>query len=111
MWTKLRPGVREMLRRASQRFELWIHTAGSRSYAAAMAELLGAHYFGQRIIAQQDGAEELQVGLRRVHARVLEGSPAWLGSLRREGPLHESGRGLRWPLDWNFAAAPCGSEI
>jgi hypothetical protein len=61
MWTKLRPGVRDMLRHASERFELWIHTAGNRSYAAAMAELLGAHYFGQRIIAQEDGAEEAQV--------------------------------------------------
>lgn len=30
MWTKLRPGVREFLKRASKRFELWIHTAGNR---------------------------------------------------------------------------------
>lgn len=28
MWTKLRPGVREFLRRAADNFELWIHTAG-----------------------------------------------------------------------------------
>jgi hypothetical protein len=33
MWTKLRPGVREFLRRAAARFELWVYTAGSRSYA------------------------------------------------------------------------------
>lgn len=28
MWTKLRPGVREFLARASQYFQLWIHTNG-----------------------------------------------------------------------------------
>lgn len=33
MWTKLRPGVRDFLRRAAERFELWIYTAGSRTYA------------------------------------------------------------------------------
>jgi hypothetical protein len=33
MWTKLRPGVREFLRRAAERFELWIYTAGSKAYA------------------------------------------------------------------------------
>lgn len=33
MWTKLRPGVREFLRRAAERFELWIYTAGSKPYA------------------------------------------------------------------------------
>lgn len=33
MWTKLRPGVREFLRRAAELFELWIYTAGSKAYA------------------------------------------------------------------------------
>jgi hypothetical protein len=33
MWTKLRPGVREFLRRAAERFELWVYTAGSKAYA------------------------------------------------------------------------------
>jgi RNA polymerase II C-terminal domain phosphatase-like 3/4 len=40
MWTKLRPGVREFLRRAAAAFELWIYTAGSRSYADVRAGLL-----------------------------------------------------------------------
>ncbi|KAF6256557.1 HAD-like domain-containing protein [Scenedesmus sp. NREL 46B-D3] len=54
MWTKLRPGVREFLRRAAERFELWIYTAGSTAYADAMVELLDptGHYFGSRVIAQ-----------------------------------------------------------
>eukprot|EP00878_Enallax_costatus_P015641 GHUV01016386.1.p1 GENE.GHUV01016386.1~~GHUV01016386.1.p1 ORF type:complete len:554 (+),score=207.91 GHUV01016386.1:103-1662(+) len=54
MWTKLRPGVREFLRRAASLFELWIYTAGSKAYADAMVELLdptGAYFHG-RVIAQ-----------------------------------------------------------
>ena len=54
MWTKLRPGARGFLQRASQMFELWIHTNGTKAYAEAMVELLdpGAQYFAGRIIAQ-----------------------------------------------------------
>lgn len=66
MWTKLRPGVRAFLEAAAARFELWIHTAASRSYALAMAELLGSGYFGGRVIAQEDGAEELQARLSHI---------------------------------------------
>ena len=31
MYTKLRPGVREFLRRTAEKFELWIHTNGTSS--------------------------------------------------------------------------------
>jgi hypothetical protein len=43
MWTKLRPGVREFLQRASEKFELWIHTNGNRCVerAACRAPQLG----------------------------------------------------------------------
>jgi TFIIF-interacting CTD phosphatase-like protein len=41
MWTKLRPGVREFLRRAAERFELWIYTAGSKAYADVSDAALG----------------------------------------------------------------------
>lgn len=58
MWTKVRPGARALLAAAAPRYELWIHTAGSRSYALAVAELLGAHYFGPRILAQPDGGDD-----------------------------------------------------
>ncbi|KAG1672556.1 hypothetical protein FOA52_010656 [Chlamydomonas sp. UWO 241] len=53
MWTKLRPGVREFLRRAAEKFELWIHTNGSRAYADAVVDLLDPHgmFFGGRVIA------------------------------------------------------------
>lgn len=53
MWTKLRPGVRDFLRRAHDRYELWIHTHGNRQYADVIAELLDPRgvYFGGRIVA------------------------------------------------------------
>jgi RNA polymerase II C-terminal domain phosphatase-like 3/4 len=57
MYTKLRPGVREFLRRTAEKFELWIHTNGNVAYASAVVPFLdptGA-LFGGRIIAQ--GAE------------------------------------------------------
>lgn len=46
MWTKLRPGARAFLAAASARFELWIHTNGTRcglagSRHAACFKLLG----------------------------------------------------------------------
>jgi TFIIF-interacting CTD phosphatase-like protein len=43
MWTKLRPGVRDFLRRAAERFELWIYTAGSRTYADVGWALSGGY--------------------------------------------------------------------
>jgi hypothetical protein len=45
-----------------------------------MAELLGAHYFGNRIIAQQDGAEEVQV-------RTFTPAPASLAQRAAGGGL------------------------
>lgn len=53
MWTKLRPGVRAFLQRASQLFELHVCTMGDRSYAEQMAALLDPHrtLFADRIIS------------------------------------------------------------
>lgn len=42
MWTKLRPGVRDFLRRAHDLFELHIYTMGDRDYAAGGAGRWGA---------------------------------------------------------------------
>ncbi|KAI8471800.1 MAG: hypothetical protein J3K34DRAFT_416255 [Monoraphidium minutum] len=56
-WVKLRPGARDALRLAGDRFELWLRTAGPRAYGAALAELLGARHFGGRVIAAGDGPE------------------------------------------------------
>ena len=53
MWTKLRPGVRAFLQRASQLFELHVCTMGDRSYAEQMAALLDPQrtLFADRIIS------------------------------------------------------------
>ncbi len=40
MWTKLRPGVRQFMRRAASLFEIHICTMGSQSYAEYMTNLL-----------------------------------------------------------------------
>lgn len=69
MWTKVRPGARAFLARAAERFELWIHTAGTSTYAAAMAGVLGAEYFGGRVIAQAEGPG----GPRAVDKRLAAG--------------------------------------
>jgi RNA polymerase II C-terminal domain phosphatase-like 3/4 len=57
MYTKLRPGVREFLRRTAEKFELWIHTNGNLAYASAVIPFLDPTgcLFAGRIIAQ--GAE------------------------------------------------------
>jgi RNA polymerase II C-terminal domain phosphatase-like 3/4 len=57
MWTKLRPGVREFLRRANEKFELWVHTASSRSHANAILDVLDPSdsYFGGRVIVKSEG--------------------------------------------------------
>ncbi|GAB4817569.1 hypothetical protein N2152v2_004615 [Parachlorella kessleri] len=79
MWTKLRPNVRQFLQTAAQYYELWIHTNGNKSYAAAVTKLLDPTgvLFGQRIIAQ--GAErldEMQADQSKSFMQGLEGREA-----------------------------------
>ncbi|PRQ34553.1 putative protein-serine/threonine phosphatase [Rosa chinensis] len=52
--TKLRPFVRTFLKEASNMFDMYIYTAGSRPYALKMVELLGKDYFGSRVISRDD---------------------------------------------------------
>ena len=56
MFTKLRPGVRELLDKVSQMYELYIYTNGNRAYAEAVVPLLDPMgcYFNNmgRVIAQ-----------------------------------------------------------
>ena len=56
LWVKLRPGVRDFLRRSQDKFELWAHTSSSRAYADSVLELLDPPraLFGGRVIAQGD---------------------------------------------------------
>jgi RNA polymerase II C-terminal domain phosphatase-like 3/4 len=75
MWTKLRPGVRDFLRRAHEKYELWIHTNGNRGYADAMMDLLDPQgtYFGGRIIAQGVGESDASVQQAKRLMAGLEG--------------------------------------
>lgn len=54
VWVKLRPGAREFLRRCMDRYELWVYTSGSRSFADAVVDLIDPHrqLFNGRIICR-----------------------------------------------------------
>jgi hypothetical protein len=54
-WVKLRPGARDWLRRAAERFELTAATSRGRGYGEAVAELLGGGCFGGRILVAKEG--------------------------------------------------------
>ncbi|XP_074276857.1 RNA polymerase II C-terminal domain phosphatase-like 4 [Silene latifolia] len=68
---KLRPGVHEFLKKASDMFELSIYTMGTRDYAHTMADLLSlaanqdgrSSMFWKRIISREDCTHEGQKGL------------------------------------------------
>lgn len=53
MWTKLRPGVQQLLATAAPLYELWVYTHGERDYAQEMGRLLDPDrsIFGSRIIS------------------------------------------------------------
>jgi hypothetical protein len=53
LWIKIRPGARELMERAGERYELWASTMGSRAYADAIIDLIdpGNRAFGSRVIA------------------------------------------------------------
>ncbi len=72
MWTKLRPGVRAFLRRASELFELHVCTMGDRSYAEQMAALLDPRrtLFAERIVSS---------------VRRLSHEPGWRAQLVLKG--------------------------
>ena len=75
MYTKLRPGVREFLRRAAEKFELWIHTNGNIAYASTVVQFLdpGGSLFENRIIAQgADRVEEMRADQPKALERGLE---------------------------------------
>ncbi|XP_074276856.1 RNA polymerase II C-terminal domain phosphatase-like 4 [Silene latifolia] len=68
---KLRPGVHEFLKKASDMFELSIYTMGTRDYAHTMADLLSlgsnqdgrSSMFWKKIISREDCTHEGQKGL------------------------------------------------
>ncbi|XP_074276864.1 RNA polymerase II C-terminal domain phosphatase-like 4 [Silene latifolia] len=92
---KLRPGVREFLKKASDMFELSIYTMGTRDYANTMAGLLalgsnqdGRSMFKKKIISREDCTMARQKGLdvvlsdRRVVLIVDDKDDVWEESCR-----------------------------
>ncbi|KAK1379742.1 hypothetical protein POM88_026487 [Heracleum sosnowskyi] len=63
--TKLRPFVRNFLEEASEMFELYVYTMGSRNYAHIVTDFLDPEglYFGNRIISREDCTTPGQKGL------------------------------------------------
>lgn len=74
-WTKLRPGVRQFLTSAAEKFEIWIHSQRSKSYAKAIVKLLDktGDLIGGRVIMQskREGVKSLCGALRGVKPAVL----------------------------------------
>ncbi|KAM1025636.1 hypothetical protein ACFX14_038656 [Malus domestica] len=62
---KLRPFVRTFLKEASEMFEMYIYTMGTRVYALEMAKLLDPRkeYFSDRVISCEDAIKRHQKGL------------------------------------------------
>ncbi|XP_074276861.1 RNA polymerase II C-terminal domain phosphatase-like 4 [Silene latifolia] len=93
---KLRPGVHEFLKKASDMFELSIYTMGTRDYAHTMADLLSlgskqdgrSPMFWKKIISREDCTHEGQKGLdvvlldRRVVLTVDDKEDVWEESCR-----------------------------
>lgn len=79
LWVKLRPSVRDFLRRTHDKFELWAHTSSGRAYADSVLELLDPHgaLFGGRVTVQ--GGSE------------AEGTPSAMASQRLLAALEARG--------------------
>ncbi|KIY91828.1 hypothetical protein MNEG_16135 [Monoraphidium neglectum] len=72
-WAKLRPSARELLRRASEKFEVWGFSGAGRQHAAAAVELLGPRHFGGRVVAAPDGGGGGAQVVGKLLAQALEG--------------------------------------
>ncbi|KAM2820136.1 hypothetical protein PS2_038466 [Malus domestica] len=68
---KLRPFVSTFLKEASEMFEMYIYTMGTRVYALEMAKLLDPRkeYFSDRVISCEDAIKRHQKGLDIVHGQ------------------------------------------
>ena len=62
LWTKLRPGVHELLSELEELYDLHVYTMGDRVYAHEMASLLdtSGQRFKNKIISRNDSANERQ---------------------------------------------------
>ena len=92
MWVKLRPGLRDFLRRCHDKFELWAHTDGTRAHAGAMLDLVDPNgsLFASRIIADGETSEPFASASKRIQAG-LSGRESVTIALDDSAAL--------WPLD------------
>lgn len=76
-WTKLRPGVGELLKEASKLYELTVYTNGERAYANEMAKILDptGKLFQGRVVSYRDstrrGVKDLDIVLGHDSAVVI----------------------------------------
>lgn len=76
---KLRPHLRDFLRRISEKFQLSIYTAGTRAYAESVVRLLdpGGSLFRRRIVSRSDSSDAPSAaGLEKSLARLFVGDSA-----------------------------------
>eukprot|EP01025_Chloroclados_australasicus_P001614 TRINITY_DN10404_c0_g1_i1.p1 TRINITY_DN10404_c0_g1~~TRINITY_DN10404_c0_g1_i1.p1 ORF type:complete len:497 (-),score=55.33 TRINITY_DN10404_c0_g1_i1:109-1599(-) len=71
IWTKLRPGVWELLEEASKRYQLYIYTHGERAYAAEIQRVLDPDnvLFPGRVIGLEDSTQRSKKDLDIVIGR------------------------------------------
>ncbi|PVU86633.1 hypothetical protein BB561_006627 [Smittium simulii] len=67
-YIKMRPGLLQFLKLASEIFELHIYTMGTREYAEAVAELIDPtnHYFKERILSRDESGSMTHKSIRRL---------------------------------------------
>ncbi|KAI9598908.1 hypothetical protein BDF19DRAFT_429499 [Syncephalis fuscata] len=68
LYLKLRPGTMDFLEKTAEIFELHIYTAGSRSYANAVAQILDpkGKLFGRRILSRDESGSQRTKDLKRL---------------------------------------------
>uniref|UniRef100_A0A0A9DFH9 protein-serine/threonine phosphatase n=1 Tax=Arundo donax TaxID=35708 RepID=A0A0A9DFH9_ARUDO len=74
MWTKLRPGIWNFLKKASKLFQLHLYTMGNKLYATEMAKVLdpSGKLFSGRVISRGDDGDPLDSD-DRVKSKDLDG--------------------------------------
>uniref|UniRef100_A0A0A9CV19 RNA polymerase II C-terminal domain phosphatase-like n=1 Tax=Arundo donax TaxID=35708 RepID=A0A0A9CV19_ARUDO len=74
MWTKLRPGIWNFLKKASKLFKLHLYTMGNKLYATEMAKVLDptGKLFAGRVISRGDDGDPLDSD-DRVKSKDLDG--------------------------------------
>lgn len=88
-WTKIRPGVKEFLEKASRLFELHVNTMGKCDYARKMVELLDptGSLFGGRLVYKKHDRQKLKslegvMGMESTMIIVDDKEKVWPDNIR-----------------------------